>query len=144
MDEVDPCQSERRRAHEPPEIVVVYPIVGVLYRQQLDAARSYGNVVVTVNTHPLDALGNPVRRKILRHLRDSSLSVNELAARFPVSRPAISRHLRVLSSSGLVETRGSGPRPRYAIRLKGLGPVREFLDEFWDTALARLEELSRE
>ena len=97
-----------------------------------------------MTTHPLDALGNPVRRKILRHLRDSPLSVNELAGRFPVSRPAISRHLRVLSESGLVETRGRGARPRYAIRLKGFGPVREFLDEFWDTALARLAELSRE
>ena len=93
--------------------------------------------------HPLDALGNPVRRKILRHLRDSSLSVHELAARFPVSRPAISRHLRVLSNSGLIEAQGSGTRHRYAIRLKGFTPVREFLDEFWDTALARLEELSR-
>jgi DNA-binding transcriptional ArsR family regulator len=93
--------------------------------------------------HPLDALGNPVRRSILRHLRDAPLSVNELASRFPVSRPAISRHLRVLSGSGLVETRGSVPRHRYAIRMEGFGPVREFLDEFWDTALARLEELSR-
>ncbi len=92
--------------------------------------------------HPLDALGNPVRRKILRHLRESSLSVNELAARFTVSRPAISRHLRVLSKGGLIETRGSGARHRYALRIKGFGPVREFLDEFWDTALARLEELS--
>jgi DNA-binding transcriptional ArsR family regulator len=92
--------------------------------------------------HPLDALGNPVRRKILRHLRSTSLSVNELAERFPVSRPAISRHLRVLLRSGLVETRGSGPRHRYAIRMKGFAPVRKFLDEFWDTALARLEELS--
>lgn len=94
--------------------------------------------------HPLDALGNPVRRTILAHLRDSSLSVNELAARFPVSRPAISRHLRVLSKSGLVETRGRGAHHRYAINLKGFVPVREFLDEFWDTALARLEALSRE
>jgi DNA-binding transcriptional ArsR family regulator len=93
--------------------------------------------------HPLDALGNPVRRKILRHLRDSSLSVNELAARFPVSRPAISRHLRVLSQTGLIEAHGSGSRHRYAIRLKGFAPVRDFLDEFWDTALARLEALSR-
>jgi DNA-binding transcriptional ArsR family regulator len=93
--------------------------------------------------HALDALGNPVRRKILRQLRDSPLSVNELAARFPISRPAISRHLRVLSKSGLVEARGSGVRHRYSVRLKGFTPVREFLDEFWDTALARLEELSR-
>lgn len=93
--------------------------------------------------HPLDALGNPVRRQILMHLRDSALSVNELASRFPVSRPAISRHLRVLSRSGLVETSGGGARPRYAINLQGFAPVREFLDEFWDTALARLEALSR-
>jgi len=93
--------------------------------------------------HPLDALGNPVRRKILRQLRDTSLSVSELAARFPVSRPAISRHLAVLSKSGLIEAHGRGARHRYAIRLKGFAPVRDFLDEFWDTALARLEELSR-
>lgn len=94
--------------------------------------------------HPLDALGNPLRRQILHHLRDAPLSVHELASRFPVSRPAISRHLSVLSKSGLVETHGKGPRPRYAVRLKGFTPVREFLDEFWDTALARLEELSRQ
>ena len=94
--------------------------------------------------HPLDALGNPVRRKILRHLRNSSLSVTELASHFPVSRPAISRHLGVLAKSGLIEARGRGGRRQYAIRLKGFSPVRDFLDEFWDTALARLEELSRE
>ena len=94
-------------------------------------------------THPLDALGNPVRRKILRQLREAPLSVSELALRFPVSRPAISRHLRVLSDSGLIEARSMGNRQCYAIRMKGFGPVREFLDEFWDTALARLQELSR-
>ena len=93
--------------------------------------------------HPLDALGNPVRRKILRQLRMTPLTVHELAERFPVSRPAISRHLRVLAQSGLVEARGGPVRHRYALRLKGFTPVREFLDEFWDTALARLEELSR-
>ena len=91
----------------------------------------------------LDALGNPVRRKILRQLRSSPLSVNELSAHFPISRPAISRHLRVLTDSGLVEARGAGARHQYAIRIKGFAPVREFLDEFWDSALARLEELSR-
>ena len=94
--------------------------------------------------HALDALGNPIRRKILRQLRNSPLSVNELAARFPISRPAISRHLRVLTQSGLVEARGGrGARHHYAVRIKGFTPVREFLDEFWDAALARLEELSR-
>jgi len=93
--------------------------------------------------HALDALGNPVRRRILRQLRDAPLSVHELAERFPISRPAISRHLGVLTRSGLVEARGSGARHRYAVRMKGFAPVREFLDEFWDSALARLEELSR-
>ena len=53
--------------------------------------------------HPLDALGNPIRRDILLALREAPLSVNELAARFPVSRPAVSRHLRVLEEAGLVE-----------------------------------------
>jgi len=93
---------------------------------------------------PLDALGNPVRRKILTHLRGSSLSVKEIAALFPVSRPAISRHLRVLSQSGLVESHGRGARHHYTINLKGFTPVREFIDDFWDTALARLEALSKE
>ncbi len=93
--------------------------------------------------HALDALGNPVRRTILRQLRDSPLSVHELAARFPISRPAISRHLRILAKSGLVEARNGGVRHQYAVRIKGFTPVRDFLDEFWDSALARLEELSR-
>lgn len=90
-----------------------------------------------------DALGNPLRRSILRQLQKSPLSVNELAARFPVSRPAISRHLHVLARGGLVEARGEGARHRYAIRMKGFAPVREFLDGFWDAAFARLEDLSR-
>ncbi|MEZ5356185.1 MAG: winged helix-turn-helix domain-containing protein [Bryobacteraceae bacterium] len=94
--------------------------------------------------HALDALGNPVRRRILQYLRDSPLTVTDLAARFPVSRPAISRHLLVLTESGLVEARAAGRHHRYSIRLKGFQPVREFLDQFWDTALSRLEELSRQ
>ena len=93
--------------------------------------------------HALDALGNPLRRSILIRLRQSPLSVNELAAHFPVSRPAISRHLRVLSQSGLVEVREEGSRHCYAVSMKGFAAVREYLDEFWDAAFARLEELSR-
>jgi DNA-binding transcriptional ArsR family regulator len=93
--------------------------------------------------HALDALGNPVRREILLSLRHSPLTVGELAGRFPVSRPAISRHLRLLSEGGLVELRTEGSRHVYAIRIKGFASVRAFLDEFWDTALARLEMLSR-
>jgi DNA-binding transcriptional ArsR family regulator len=94
-------------------------------------------------TDTLDALGNPVRRAILRALRVSPLSVGELAARLPVSRPAVSRHLRLLDEAGLVESRSEGTRRVYAVRVQGFAPVRAFLDEFWDTALARLEELDR-
>lgn len=93
--------------------------------------------------HTLDALGSPVRRQILRRLRRSPLSVGDLAEKFPISRPAISRHLRVLEDAGLVESRGEGTRSLYSVRVQGFAPVREFLDEFWDVALARLEELSK-
>jgi DNA-binding transcriptional ArsR family regulator len=94
--------------------------------------------------HALDALGNPVRRDILRALRTSPLAVGELAERFPVSRPAISRHLRVLEDAGLVEHRAQGASSVYAVRVQGFASVRDFLDEFWETALSRLEELARE
>jgi DNA-binding transcriptional ArsR family regulator len=94
--------------------------------------------------HALDALGNPTRRTILRTLRATPLAVGELATRFPVSRPAISRHLRVLEDAGLVEQRPQGARSVYAVRVQGLASVREFVDEFWETALSRLEELAKE
>lgn len=92
--------------------------------------------------HPLDALGNEVRRDMLRALRAKPLSVGELADRFPVSRPAVSRHLRVLEDAGLVESRQDGKHHLYTVRVQGFQLVREFLDEFWDTALARLQELA--
>lgn len=93
--------------------------------------------------HALDALGNPIRRAILHELRATPLAVGEIAARLPVSRPAVSRHLRILEEAGLVEARGEGTRHLYAVRLQGFASVRAFLDEFWDTALVRLQELSR-
>ena len=93
--------------------------------------------------HALDALGNPTRRAILHTLRKRPLSVGDLAARFPVSRPAVSRHLRVLEDAGLVEAREDGTRSVYSVRVQGFASVRAYLDDFWDTALARLEELAR-
>ena len=91
--------------------------------------------------HPFDALGNPTRREILRSLQYKPLSVREIAKGFPVSRPAISRHLAVLEASGLVETTAVGTTNLYAVRVQGLASVRNFLDEFWSVALARLEAL---
>jgi DNA-binding transcriptional ArsR family regulator len=93
--------------------------------------------------HPLDALGNPVRRDMLRTLRTCPMTVGELAKRFPVSRPAVSRHLRVLEHAGLVELRPAGKHTLYTVRMQGFAPVRDYLDEFWEAALARLQELAR-
>ena len=70
--------------------------------------------------HALDALGSPVRRDILRELQVAPLTVGELATRFPVSRPAISRHLHVLREAGLVEVRPQRGRGVYAIRVPGV------------------------
>ena len=91
----------------------------------------------------LDALGNPIRREILVALRRKPQPVGELAARFAVSRPAISRHLRVLADAGLVSTEERGTQNVYAVRATGFRAARAFLDAFWDDALVRLEALAR-
>jgi DNA-binding transcriptional ArsR family regulator len=93
--------------------------------------------------HALDALGNPVRRAILQELRAGPLPVGEIAKGLPVSRPAVSRHLRILEEAGLVQAREEGAKNLYSIRMQGFASVRDFVDEFWDTALARLEALAR-
>ena len=93
--------------------------------------------------YPLDALGSPMRRAILQELRARPLAVGEIADRLPVSRPAISRHLKILEEAGLVEAQESGTRNLYSVRLQGFASVREFMDDFWASALDRLQELSR-
>jgi DNA-binding transcriptional ArsR family regulator len=60
-----------------------------------------------------------------------------------VSRPAVSRHLRALEEAGLVRAREEGTRNIYSVHMQGFASVREFVDAFWDTALARLQELAR-
>jgi len=84
----------------------------------------------------LDALGDGTRRAILRRLRDHPLAVGDLARAFPISRPAISQHLRVLKDAGLVLDTAAGTRRVYAVQPEGLRAVRDFLDEFWTDALA--------
>jgi DNA-binding transcriptional ArsR family regulator len=97
-----------------------------------------------MSVHALDALGNPLRRKILNELRRSPLPVGELALHFAVSRPAISRHLRVLQSAGLVAPEERGTQNVYAVRVQGFRAVRDYIDSFWDVALARLESMAGE
>lgn len=84
-----------------------------------------------------------MRRAILKELRARPLAVGEIAERLPVSRPAISRHLKILEEAGLVEAEAEGTRNVYSVRLQGFASVREFMDDFWTSALDRLQELSR-
>jgi DNA-binding transcriptional ArsR family regulator len=83
-----------------------------------------------------DALGDPTRRQIFERLARRSLAVGELAEGLPVSRPAVSQHLKVLKDAGLVTDRPDGTRRVYQVDLKGVETMRKYLDRFWDHALA--------
>jgi DNA-binding IclR family transcriptional regulator len=83
-----------------------------------------------------DALGEPVRRRILELLRDGPTPVTELAARLPVGRPAVSKHLRVLGDAGLVEHTSAGTRNLYVLVPGGLAAAQQWLVRTWDGALA--------
>jgi DNA-binding transcriptional ArsR family regulator len=83
----------------------------------------------------LDALGDPTRRSILERLVDGPVAVGVLANRLPVSRPAVSQHLRVLKDAELVIETAAGTRRLYRINPAGLAAVRDYLDRFWTTAL---------
>ncbi|WP_110182765.1 ArsR/SmtB family transcription factor [Nocardioides solisilvae] len=80
-------------------------------------------------TDPFHALADPVRRALLRTLAAAPARVVDLAAAHPISRPAVSRHLRVLADSGLVEARTHGRERHYALRTAGLQPLSRLLDE---------------
>jgi DNA-binding transcriptional ArsR family regulator len=82
------------------------------------------------------ALADPTRRGVFETLRGGPRSVGELARGLPVSRPAVSQHLRVLKGAGLVRERRVGTRNFYSVDRDGLNELREYLDEFWDEALA--------
>jgi DNA-binding transcriptional ArsR family regulator len=81
------------------------------------------------------ALHDPTRRAVLEKLRDGPRPVGEIARGLPVTRPAVSQHLKVLKDAGLVADRSEGTRRIYYIDPKGLGAMRAWLDQFWDTAL---------
>ena len=83
----------------------------------------------------LDALGDATRREILERLHGGPLAVGVLAERLPVSRPAVSQHLRVLKDAGLVVETVAGTRRLYRIDRTGLVTVRTYLDQLWATAL---------
>ena len=84
----------------------------------------------------IEALADPTRRAVFERLRAGPLAVGELAAGLPVSRPAVSQHLRVLKEAGLVSDRRSGTRRLYSVEPQGLQALREYLEAFWSDALA--------
>jgi DNA-binding transcriptional ArsR family regulator len=92
----------------------------------------------------LDALGDTTRRRIVELLRDGPLAVGRIAAELPVSRPAVSQHLRVLEAAGLVRHTTEGTRHLYEVDHAGLDELRSWLDRFWDDALARFKEAAEQ
>ncbi len=84
----------------------------------------------------MDALGDATRRAILERLLEGPLPVGELARDFPISRPAISQHLRVLKQARLVVDRPVGNRRLYAVDPAGIDALRAYFDRFWTQALA--------
>jgi DNA-binding transcriptional ArsR family regulator len=84
----------------------------------------------------LQSISDPTRRSVLEALRAGPQAVGEIARKLPVSRPAVSQHLKVLKDAGLVKDRAEGARRVYYIDPEGLGALRRWLDEFWDDALA--------
>jgi len=92
--------------------------------------------VVTYEVVPWDALGDGTRRAIFERLVARPSAVGELARDLPVSRPAVSQHLRVLKDAGLVSDRAEGTRRVYAVNPAGLEALRADLDRFWTHALA--------
>jgi DNA-binding transcriptional ArsR family regulator len=84
----------------------------------------------------LGALGDPTRRAIFERLAEQPSAVGELARELPVSRPAVSQHLRVLKEVGLVTDRPDGNRRIYQLDPEGLAALRAYLDTFWNRSLA--------
>ncbi|MGH3020689.1 MAG: ArsR/SmtB family transcription factor [Gaiellaceae bacterium] len=88
----------------------------------------------------LAALADPTRRTVLETLRLGPRSVGDLARGLPVSRPAVSQHLRVLKNAGLVRERRVGTRNFYSVDGDGLAELRDYFEGFWDEALAAFKE----
>src|SRR5437867_9938744 len=84
----------------------------------------------------MDALGDATRREIMERLRTGPRAVGELAAELPVSRPAVSQHLRVLKEAGLATDRADGTRRIYQIRQQGVQAIHGYLDQMWGQAMA--------
>jgi DNA-binding transcriptional ArsR family regulator len=95
---------------------------------------------VSTYQNGFDALGDPTRRAIFERLARGPTAVGQLARELPVSRPAVSQHLRVLKRAGLVSDQREGSRRLYEIDLEGVEALRAYLDAFWTDALAAFKQ----
>jgi DNA-binding transcriptional ArsR family regulator len=91
---------------------------------------------MTDHAAALTALADPTRRAIFERLARSPSAVGDLAREFPVSRPAVSQHLKVLKSAGLVTDQAAGTRRVYSVDAAGVAAVREYFEQFWQQSLA--------
>lgn len=98
--------------------------------------------MVTDSSAAFDALGDPQRREILRLLGEGDKPVHAIAGALPISRPAVSRHLRVLKASGLVEQRAVGTERIYSLAAEGVGAVQAYLETVWGEAIPRFRLLA--
>ena len=92
----------------------------------------------------MQALGVPTRRAVLEQLRRGPAAVGEIAEQLPVSRPAVSQHLRVLKGAGLVTERRQGTRRLYRVDPDGLAELRDYLDSFWTEALEAFKDAAEQ
>ena len=95
-------------------------------------------------TNGMDALGDPTRRAIFERLAAGPRAVGELADEFPVSRPAVSQHLKVLKDAGLVTEQAQGTRRIYRLNEAGVAALRDQLDTFWNRALSGYQEVAEQ
>jgi DNA-binding transcriptional ArsR family regulator len=95
----------------------------------------------TLEVDAWSALGDPTRRAILQRVADRPRAVGELAGELPVSRPAVSQHLKVLKDARLVVDERAGNRRVYRVDASGLGALRADLEEFWSKTLAAYQEV---
>jgi len=96
--------------------------------------------MITYQQTQLDALGDPTRRAIVQRLLQGPISVGRLAEEFPVSRPAISQHLRVLKEARLVTDEAAGTRRVYQLNPEGFETLRSYFDQFWSIALTAFQQ----
>jgi DNA-binding transcriptional ArsR family regulator len=94
---------------------------------------------VSANGNGFAALADPTRRAVFERLREGPRPVGDIARGLPVSRPAVSQHLRVLKDAGLVTERRDGTRRLYRIDPDGLAAIRDYFDDFWNEALAAFQ-----